>query len=142
MEDRADYDAILGRYQSYLNGEPLNEELAAVQAGKVVLMENREPVANRQAGVIEDAERPLSRTERLELKELRQSDGWPVLMRLLEKRFQTLRKAAINMSQNDPLGNSAEIGKTWAYVGMYARAKIEIEALLEEELKALREEEK
>lgn len=141
MADRPDYDEILGRYQSYLSGEPLNDELAAIRQGKVVLMENRDPVAHPQTGAIEDAERPLSRAERLELKEMRLSDGWPVLMRLLQKRFQTLRKAAINMSQNDPLGNAGEIGKSWAYVTLYQRAKIDMETLLDEELKALMEEE-
>lgn len=139
MEDKT--SSIMERYESYLNGTPLNEELAAVQAGKVNLTENRDPVTKPQTGAIEDPERQLSRTERLDLRELRQSDGWPVLMRILQKRVQTLRKAAITVSQNDPLGNSAEISKTWAYVGMYARAKTEIESLLEEELKALREEE-
>lgn len=139
MEDKP--DSVLGRYESYLNGKPLNDELAAVQQGKVVLMENRATVANPQTGVIEDPERELSRAERLDLRELRQSDGWPILMRLLQKRYQALRKAAINMSQNDPLGN-AEIGKSWAYVVMFQRAKIDIEALLEEEMKVLREEER
>jgi hypothetical protein len=135
-------DIPISRFENYLNGVPLNPELAAVQKGMVSLVEEPAKAQKpQQRRVIEDVERELTRAERLDLKDLRASEGWPLLMRILERRFQKLHKAAINNSQNDPLGRSAEIAQTWAYVGLYERAKKDMESQVEEELKALRNEE-
>ena len=40
-------------------------------------------------------------------------------------------------SENDPLARSAEIGRQWAYVAMYRRAALELEQLVDAEIKAL-----
>ena len=136
----ADYD--LSSYEKYLNGEPLNDELAAIRQGKVSLIE--QPVEKEKAqkvSAIDEPMRELSRPERLDLRELRQSDGWPVLMRLLQKRFHVLEKAAITISQSDPLRNAQEVAERWAYLLMYKQVNFDIATMLDEELAKLRAEE-
>ena len=128
--------------EKFLNREPLNDELAAIREGKISLVETPvEPVAAPRVGVIEEPNRELTRPERLELRELRQSEGWPLLMRLLLKRFLALEKAAITVSKSNPLANAEGIAQKWHYVGVYKQVASDMELLLEEELAKLKEEE-
>jgi hypothetical protein len=136
-----DFQGTMERYSNYLERKPLNEELAAVQRGEVDLVEHPVEKATAKRAPIEDSQRELTKGERLDLRELRQSEGWPVLMRILEKRFLQLEKAAITMSHNDPLGKSREIGEKWAYVVAYKMARMDLESMLDTELQVLRKEE-
>lgn len=129
--------------EKYLNHEPLNEELAAIREGNVDLLPHpvEKTAPKRGSGRIDDPERDLTRAERLDLRELRQSDGWPVLMRLLLKRFLTLEKTAITISQSFPLQNAEGIAQKWHHVGVYKQVASEMELLLEQEIAELQAEE-
>ena len=130
--------ANLTDHEKYLAGEPLNDELRDLRDGKTP-----EPLAPVLPWPIpepmEDAERELTLTERLALKELRASDGWNVQMRLLEKCILSHRNSVISMSQRDPLTNKDAIANQWAYLNALKSAKQAIEVLVDAEVKAVDE---
>jgi hypothetical protein len=136
-------DAALGRFEKYLQHDPLNEELAAVQRGELPPVQDAELPQQAEAAV----QRPealrgaLTRAERVALRELRQSEGYAILQELLRKRFQQIEKGAITISKVDPLQNKDEIAKQWVYLGAFAQAMLEIDALMAAELKILWEQE-
>lgn len=130
-------------FEKFTRGQPINEDFAALrddpnfvskQMADVMVMPRREP--------LEDIERELDRGERLALKELRMSPGWPVLERLLEKVVHSHRKSVISMSESDPLGNADGIAKQWAYLTMLKAAKGSVATLVDAEVKAFDEEAK
>ena len=126
--------ANLTDHEKYLAGEPLNDELRDLRDGKTP--EPQAPVLPWPIPEpMEDAERELTRTERLALKDLRASDGWNVQMRLLEKAIAGHRNSVINMSQRDPLTNKDAIANQWAYLNALKSAKQAIEAMVNEEVK-------
>ena len=125
-------------YLKYLAGDPVNEELANLKAGRLPdLFQESQAVAgalrmpNFAPG---DPEAPLTREERIALRELRLSPGWPVLHKLLERAAATYRRAAILLSETDPLAKdladlwlSVKLSKELSNRFMYAVA-VEIEA--------------
>lgn len=124
----------MSAYERYLSGQPINEEIAALR----VAQEEPRPVTSLiPRPVAEDIERELTKAERLSLKELRYSEGWPVLQRLFAKSYQVHKKSAITVSQVAPLTNSAAIAETWAYLTMYHQVTAELEASVEAEIKRL-----
>lgn len=129
-------------HEKYLAGEPLNEELAALKEGRSRDFLETTPAWPPSLRLITggDIERELTRGERMDLKELRQSAGWPVVVRLLEKTSAIHKKGAISSSQTNPLANKDTIAEEWAYCTMFDRAKGEIQALIEAELRQLDEE--
>lgn len=131
----ADEFAATQAHRSFLHGTPLSEEHAAVRDGSSPNKGHAKP----KKPEIENASRELTNDERAALRELRLSDGWPVLLRLQEKIVQMHRAGAISKSQIDPLGNSDEIAREWAYVGMFRRACRELTTLVSAEVE--REEE-
>ena len=137
---REDYKSeTLTDHEKYLAGEPLNDELRDLRDGKTP-----EPLAPVLPWPIpepmEDAERDLTRTERLALKELRASDGWPAMMRLLEMTVLLHRKSVITFSERDPLNHKDEIANQWAYLNSLRSAKQAIQALVDAEVKKADEE--
>jgi len=130
--------------EKFHQGTPLNEELAEIQRSAAGASPGS-PVLHREAvedGAKHDAERELTRVERLHLKELRQADGWVVLQRLLERTLFLHRKSVISMSQSDPLGNAEKIAQQWAYLNALRAAAQQVTALVDAEVKALDEESK
>lgn len=120
----------------YLAGEPLNDELAALREGKTEVQLSREaPSSNGKRS--EDPNRTLTRSEREFLKELRQSEGWPVLIQVLEKRLEILKQAAMSKSERDPLGNQVEIAKSWAYVALLRDLIFSFPEMVKEEIAPL-----
>lgn len=141
--DTAPDNELLSRYSDFLTGKPLNDELAAVQLGDVHFTEETTTdFVTGTAKSVQVRENELTRAERVELREFRQSGGWSLAMQLLEKRFQNLHKRAISMGEDDPLEKRDALAKEWAYVMMYRRAMIEFQMLIDAELKALWETEK
>ena len=122
--------------ERFTRGEPINEEMARVFAQRP---EDVSPAA-APARVVEDVERELERGERLALKEMRMSPGWPVLQRLLEKSLHFHRKSVISMSEHDPLGNKDRNANQWAYLNALKTAKDAVGLLVDAEVKALDEE--
>lgn len=127
-------------YDKYLAGQPLNEELAQLRAGRMPdVFETPEHASLagapfREQGFVGDAEAPLTHEERIALRELRLSPGWPVLHKLLNRAAASYKKAAIILSETDPLAKdladlwlSVKLSKELANRFIYAVA-IEIEA--------------
>lgn len=128
-------------FEKYLAGEPLNEELAALQRGAERAAVNPFPPSPSYALAVNgDPERELTNTERLDLKEMRLSPGWPVMQRLFQKLFAIHHKSAITLSQYSPLENRDKIAEEWAYVVMYRRAIDEFNKLAATEVAELEKE--
>lgn len=128
--------ATESEFERFTRGKPINQEMAALrddpnfvaqQMAEVTVMPRREP--------LEDVERPLDRGERLALKELRLSPGWPVLERLLERTVLLHRKSVISMSESDPLANKDAIANQWAYLNALKTAKNAVGMLVDEEVR-------
>jgi hypothetical protein len=132
----------LSPYEKFAQNMPLNEELAALKEG-------RDPVEFAQAAgrnavaAAENPEdgdellRPLTRGEQVDLKELRLSRGWPILLRLLEKSFHRLERSAITASIGDPLQRDPETGKRWVERNMFELAKNALPKLVKREIDEL-----
>jgi len=125
--------SFLTNYEKYLAGEPLTEELAELrrgddQAHRKSLTGILEAFAPRAQAGGED--RPLSRDERLALKEAQQAGGVTTIIRLLHMSLRAKIEAARIDSEIDPLARSAEIGRSWAYVAIYRRICLEIEGMI------------
>jgi hypothetical protein len=109
-------------FEKYLAGEPLNEELAALKAGRLPEFELRENAILAQAGgseSFEDDERPLTRDECVALREMRTSAGWPVMQKLIRKTTIAQKKAAMLISEQDPLGAGRELANAWLEVKVW-----------------------
>jgi hypothetical protein len=128
--------------EKYLKGEPINEELAALKEGRLPETEpfrlpGHDQVGNQSTGA---QNAPISRADRVNLKEMLMHPGWPVLHRLLEKATLRQQESATLLSQNNPLANAQPIAEAWAYVAIYKRAHEDLDLLVEMEIKALDEE--
>lgn len=116
----------------YLRHEPINAELAAVRDGREPA---EEAVQKRPPEpVITDAERELLSFERAALLELRMHAGWPVLMRLFEKAYDSEEKSAIAVSRQDPLSHKDSIANCWAYVEMIRAARNMVVGMVDREV--------
>lgn len=129
-------------HEKYAMGIPLNDELAALKDGRdpIKLQESPFPAAGRDVASevgLEEVERDLTRSERVELKELRLSRGWPILLRLLEKSSLRLKKSAITASEGDPLGRDPKTGERWMERNMFELARNALPKLVQREMEAL-----
>lgn len=119
--------------EAYLQGTPLNEELRELRDG-VRKPEVSEEVRRRFFG---NPENPITRGERVALKELMATDGYPVLARLAEKIALRNESSAISSSKVDPLQNGESIARAWAYTVMTRRALTAFFSEIEAEVKEL-----
>lgn len=127
-------------YAKFLAGEPLNEDLAAVRDGRLDTLEN--PVHNliekwAPRHPMDDPDRDLTIDECALLKEAKQSGVLNTLIRLQRKALQSHVRTATIDSEKEPLARTQEIVQQWAYVTMFRRACLEVEALVEAEIKRL-----
>jgi hypothetical protein len=109
-------------FEKYLAGEPLNEELAALRAGRLPEFELRENAILAQSvgsEPLEDDEKPLTREECVALREMRTSAGWPVMQKLIRKTTIAQKKAAMLISEQDPLGAGRELANAWLEVKVW-----------------------
>jgi hypothetical protein len=106
------------RLEDFHAGIPLNEELRRLRAG---VLDEPPDAAPETPGpwAPEDVERPLTESERIDLKRLLQEPGWRVLARLRKKALRLMEQAAIVSSQNDPLRNAEKIAVGWANFAVY-----------------------
>jgi len=121
-------------FEKYLAGAPLNEELAAIRRGE-------EPQPNPLAAIFEnlaprqlpmsDDDRPLSKEERLSLREAAQAGAVTTLLRLMRKSLRAKIQTATMDSENDPLGRAAEVSQQWAYIVAFRRATVEIQGMIQ-----------
>lgn len=130
-------------FERYTRGRPINEDFARLRDDpNFVTRHPEQPAAQVVHAPLEDVERELERGERLALKELRMSPGWPVLQRLLEKTVHAHRKSVISISEHDPLANKEKIAEQWAYHGALKIATNAVAGLVDAEVKAFDEEAK
>lgn len=107
----------LTNHEKYLAGLPLNDELAALARGEMPEQEPASaPVLQENSGGIAK----LTRTDRIALKELRQSDGWGALQKLLKMIVQDCRESAILVSENNP--DEKTVVGAWQDVTIVKRA--------------------
>jgi len=133
----------LSVFEKYARGIPISEELEALRDGRdfAAPQEVRLPPAakddksQRMGGF--EAERELTRGERIALKELRLSPGWPILLRIIEKSSLRLEKSAINASKGDPLGRDPRTGECWMELKMLEMALNVMPRLVAQEIEIL-----
>lgn len=121
-------------FEKYLAGEPLNEELAALKAGRLPEFEIRQQSAMFQPSVTggdeptEDDEKPLTREECAALKEMCTLPGWPVMQKLIRRTTIAHKKAAMLLSEQDPLG--AELKNAWLEVKVWKQLTAQLTWLI------------
>lgn len=133
----------LSNHEKYLAGVPLNPELAALKAGRLPELDGVLPnqaQGGAAASQAADPERELTREERIALREIRTGPGWPVLQKLLEKSTIAHTKAAIALSQDDPLGSGPELNQMWLTVKLWKMTIAELNWAVAIELQAIDEE--
>jgi hypothetical protein len=120
-------------YEKYLAGEPLNEELAALKAGRLPEFEMREHAAFVQSPDSEphaDDEKALTREECVALRELRLSAAWPVLQKLIRRTTTGHKNAAVLLSEQDPLGAGRDLANAWLEVKVWKQLTAQLTWLI------------
>ncbi|MGA9668421.1 MAG: hypothetical protein WBQ94_04390 [Terracidiphilus sp.] len=126
--------------EKYLAGEPLNEELALLKAGKLPLLQEPGNGAwladvTRAAEVsLDEIRRPLTREERAALREMRTGGGWIVLQKLLKRATIGHTEAAVRASEDDPLGKREEIAQLWLTLKVWKRLVADMNLWVEFEM--------
>jgi hypothetical protein len=131
-------------HEKYLAGEPLTPELAAIREGRdepTVLDKLMERVTGAGEGDQGIRERPLTRSDRAELRDLRNSAGWAIFLMLQKRAAKLHQKTAISQSEGGELRPDA-MAEEWAHVRIFKRACQEMTALVEAEILELEAEEK
>jgi hypothetical protein len=127
--------------EKYLAGEPLNEELARIRAGK-----DEEPPAMDRLQQIHVApeparDKPLTAADRQEIRDLRNSPGWAIFLMLQKKAIATHIESASRLSRGGSL-EADDLANEWRSVRMFERACFEVVALVEAQIAELEREEK
>lgn len=130
--------ADLTAHEKYLQGLPLNDELAALREGREPQPPRRPVLVERRS--YDDPERELTRPERLDLKEFWEMPGQKLYMRMAEKAIHVHEKHAISLSHDDPLGNRDKLAEAWAYTNMFRRVARELELMVAAEILQLENE--
>jgi hypothetical protein len=120
-------------YEKYLAGEPLNEELAALKAGRLPEFEMRGDALFTQSPGSEpraDDEKALTREECVALRELRVSAAWPVLQKLIRRTTTAHKNAAVLLSEQDPLGAGRELANAWLEVKVWKQLTAQLTWLI------------
>lgn len=124
------------RLRSFLENEPLNEELARLRAGD--LADHPEITIESIARGPEDE--PLDRFDLKALRKLRTGEEWPALAKVARKCIRSREQYATVLSQDDPLGKANEVAQAWAYAKIAREIWQELsQAVYEETIKLERE---
>lgn len=107
------------RLEDFQSGTPLTPELAKLKAG--ILDEPAPAPKAESVWEQDDADRELTDSEREELRKLTAEPGWRVLIRLRKKALRHMERAAIIVSQTNPLANAQKIAIGWANVDLYKK---------------------
>jgi hypothetical protein len=129
-------------FEKYLAGEPLNDELAALRAGRLPEFELQENAILAQSvgsEPLEDDEKPLTREECVALREMRTSAGWPVMQKLIRRTTIAHKKAAMLISEQDPLGAGRELANAWLEVKVWKQLTAQLNWLIVIAIESLEE---
>lgn len=124
-------------FEKYLAGEPLTDELRILRDGQAAAPAVPWPTPESPWPATVSAEKTLTMAERALLHEAKANGVLATLMHCAKRALQRHIQNATIDSENDPLARSAEISRQWAYVAMYRRAALELEQLIDAEIKAL-----
>lgn len=124
-------------FEKYLAGEPLTDELRILRDGDAAAPGFPWPTPESPWTATVSAEKPLTMAERALLHEAKANGVLATLMHCAKRALQQHIQNATMDSENDPLARSAEISRQWAYVAMYRRAALELEQLIDAEIKML-----
>jgi len=131
-------------HERYLAGEPLTAELAAIRDGKdepSIWDRLLETVTRTGDSDPATRERTLTRADRAELRDLRNSPGWAIFLMLQKRAMKLHQRTAIQQSEDGELEPEKMAGE-WAHVRLFKRACQEMTALVEAEIAELEAEEK
>lgn len=129
--------------EKYLAGEPLTPELAAIRDGKdepTVWDQLIEKVSRAAETDQATRDRPLTRADRAELRDLRNSPGWAIFLMLQKRAMRTHQRTASEQSESGELRPDA-MAEEWAHVRIFKRACQEMSLLVEAEIAELSREE-
>jgi len=122
-----------GNLDDYLKGKPMTAELARLAAG----VDEDEPEA--PASVVQmrgpQAVRPIDDDDREHLRRLLLEPGWPILLKLLDRRLQLQEDAAKAATKINPF--APENAAQWAAVAALERVRHEMVTLAESEVAQL-----
>ena len=122
-----------GNLDDYLKGKPMTAELARLAAG----VDEDEPEA--PANVVQmrgpQAVRPIDDDDREHLRRLLLEPGWPILLKLLDRRLQLQEDAAKAATKINPF--APENAAQWAAVAALERVRHEMVTLAESEVAML-----
>jgi hypothetical protein len=118
---------VMGKYEDYLQGKPLTEEIA--EYGDPRPVERSLPtneLIGFTAGITDD--------DRIWLKRLTHEPGWLIYLNLIERSIQRRTRMATQLSSIDPLGNKEKIADAWAYVSVMRAVSSDTISELENEI--------
>ena len=122
-----------GNLDDYLKGKPMTADLARLAAGE----DEDEPEA--PANVVQmrgpQAVRPIDDDDREHLRRLLLEPGWPILLKLLDRRLQLQEDAAKAATKINPF--APENAAQWAAVAALERVRHEMVTLAESEVAML-----
>jgi hypothetical protein len=121
--------------ENYLSGVPLNEEMEelARQVGSLEDPADLE-AAEAASGDPFDQLRPLDDADRKALLKLTQDAGWEVFKRVRLRACAEAERAAIILSQDNPLANERKIAQGWAYLAVMQQVISTEQATIEVEI--------
>lgn len=120
----------MGMYEDYIAGKPLNERLARLMAGQDEDPEPEQPAAQTYGRA--DL-RPLDDEDRRNLRSLKFHAGWPILLRMLDRRIQKIEDSAKQASKTNPTAKD-ENAAMWAEVAAFENTRKELVVMLESEV--------
>jgi hypothetical protein len=126
-----------GNLEDYLKGRPMTPELAKLAAGDEDEVEAPANVVQMRVGlqVVRPGNFQPDDDDREHLRRLLLEPGWPILLKLLDRRLQLQEDAAKAATKTNPF--APENAAQWAAVAALERVRHEMVALAESEVAIL-----
>jgi hypothetical protein len=123
--------------EKYLQGRPINDDMAALMAGRDPALELEQEQAQASPAAGPDR-RPITDDDREELRRWKLEPGWQIFRRLVDQWIDRQEAHVRQTSLADPLENREAVANGWAYIAMQRRALAAMEALIQRELEQLK----
>ena len=125
--------------EKYLQGEPINAEMAALMAGRDPALELEEDQAPAPAAAAGKSRRPITDDDREELRRWSLEPGMQIFRRLVDAWIDRQESQVRQTSLADPLENREAVANGWAYIAMQRRALAAMEGLIQREVDKLKQ---